>query len=181
MAAARPLRMVLIALAATCGASAAWAQDPLETEVKATFLYKFAPFVEWPANAFGGPGAPFTICVVGPDPFGPVLDRAVAGQAVGGHPISVRRMGAVDKTAPCQIVYASGSPGEAAKTLRAMHGQPVLTVTDGGGAPGVIDFALDQGRVRFRIDDAEAAEDNLAISSKLLSLALSVKPRKAGP
>lgn len=179
----RQFQSVLIALAAF-GASAAWAQGALETEVKATFLYKFAPFVEWPANVWTAPGAPFSLCVVGPDPFGPVLDRAVAGQAVAGHPILVRRSAAVDKAAACQILYAGGPPAEAAKTLRAVHGQPVLTVTDGGAAPGIIDFAIDQGRVRFRIDDAEAAEDNLSISSKLLTLALSVKPRKtagAGP
>jgi len=54
------------------------AQDSLETAVKATYLYKFAPFVTWPQR----PG-PFVICVVGRDPFGPVLDQAVAGQRAG--------------------------------------------------------------------------------------------------
>lgn len=176
MAMARRLWILVVAVLASGAATAALAQTALETEVKATFLYKFAPFVGWPASAFDNPASPFTICVVGSDPFGSVLDRAVAGQAVGGRAIQVRRMGTLDKTASCQIVYADGPA--VAKTLKALHGQPVLTVTDGPAAPGIIDFTIDQGRVRFRIDDAEAAACNLTISSKLLSLALSVKARK---
>jgi hypothetical protein len=39
---------------------------------------------------------------------------------------------------------------------------------------------MTQGRVRFRIDDQTAADDGLSISSKLLSLAVSVRLRKAG-
>ncbi|HKT54429.1 MAG TPA: YfiR family protein [Caulobacteraceae bacterium] len=178
MALARPITILLAALAVACSAAPVRAQTSLETEVKATFLYKFAPFVEWPASAFEGPTSPLWICIFGPDPFGPVLDRAVAGQTAGGRPIQLRRSGSGDKVGSCQILYASGSPAAVSKVLKAAHGQPVLTVTDGGQPAGIIDFILNQGRVRFRIDDAEAAQSNLAISSKLLSLALGVKPRK---
>src|SRR6185369_14635060 len=39
----------------------------LEPSIKATFLYKFVPFVEWPADAFDTPTAPVNICVFGND------------------------------------------------------------------------------------------------------------------
>ena len=58
--------------------------------------------------------------------------------------------------------------------LRALQGAPVLTVTDGAAAPGIVDLVLSGGRVRFRIDDETARASRLAISSKLLSLAVSV-------
>jgi len=56
----------------------------------------------------------------------------------------------------------------------------VLTVTDSQSSPGIVDFVADEGRIRFRIDDQAAAENDLAISSKLLRLAMSVVPRRGG-
>ena len=44
------------------------ADRSLEYSVKATFLYKFASFVEWPAGTFSSDAAPFYLCVVGADP-----------------------------------------------------------------------------------------------------------------
>ena len=175
---ARLARLVAVGLALACPVVAE-AQESLETAVKAAYLYKFAPFVEWPAAAAHPAGAPFTVCVVGADPFGPVLDRAVAGQKVGDRPIAVRRLAAAAHDSPCDIAFLGGSRAQSVRDeLGVLHGAPVLTVTDGGAAPGVVDFALTEGRVRFRVDDQTAAEDGLTVSSKLLSLAVSVRPRK---
>ncbi len=167
------LAAVLIPLLPAC------AQESLATDVKATYLYKLAPFIDWPTGAFAGPQSPFAICVVGKDPFGSVLDRATAGQQVAGHLIVVRRMATADRSAGCQIVYLGGG-AHVKEALLAVHGAPVLTVTDQANPPGVVDFAIDRGRVQFRIDEQAAAENGLTVSSKLLSLALSVKPRRAG-
>lgn len=161
-------------------------QPSLEYPVKATFLYKFAPFIGWPPAAFSSPTSPFNICVVGTDPFGPVLDRAVAGQQVGGHPVAVRRMAEVAGGAPgCHILYTVGSKTQAAAAvLAAVRGAPVLTVTDGAygdGVHGVIHFVLDGARVRFDIDLKAAAANGLEVSSKLLSLAVSVLPAESAP
>ena len=77
------LRLVVAALAlAMAGAPTAAGADtnPLEYAVKAAYLYKFAPFVEWPAAAFASPSSPFQLCILGRDPFGAQLDHDVAGQ-----------------------------------------------------------------------------------------------------
>jgi hypothetical protein len=57
----------------------------------------------------------------------------------------------------------------------------VLTVTDSGagGGAGIIDFVVRDNRVRFDINDEAAAQNGLVISSKLLNLALNVKPRRS--
>jgi len=171
-------RLIAVGVALACPV-AAQAQEPLEIAVKAAYLYKFAAFVDWPAATTHPAGAPFTICVVGDDPFGPVLDRAVADQKVGDRPIAVLRLATAVHDSPCDIAFLGGSRAQSVKDeLSVLHGAPVLTVTDGGAATGVVDFALTQGRVRFRVDDQAAAEDGLTISSKLLSLAVSVRPRK---
>ncbi|MGH7022607.1 MAG: YfiR family protein [Caulobacteraceae bacterium] len=167
----------LAAALAAC-ACAARADGSLETAIKASYLYKLPPFVTWPAAVAGAPSDPFVICVVGEDPFGSVLDRAIAGQRVGPRPIIARRLPRASRSTGCQIMFIGGSAQQSVgDALSAMRGAPVLTVTDGPGPAGVINFVVDGGRVRFRIDDALAATDGLTISSKLLSLAVSVKPR----
>ena len=177
------LPVVLLALlTGALSVGGATAQPRLDLAVKATFLYKLAPFVDWPPDSAGGAGGTFDICVVGDDPFGPTLDHAVTGQQVAGRPIMVRRLPLAARDAACKIMFIAGSHSQSVHdALKIMRGAPVLTVTDDQSG-GVIDFVIDQGRVHFRIDDQAAADDGLVISSKLLSLAVGVNPRRgAGP
>lgn len=175
-------QVVLAALLLLAGAGSARAQsDSLEYAVKATYLYKFVPFVEWPRGTFPAPTDPFVICVAGDDPFGEVLDRAVDGQRLGEHPIVISRMAQYDSGRTCHILYAMGSETQPAQSiLQLARGLPVLTVTDaarGSDAKGIIHFLVLDNRVRFEIDDRSAATNNLRISSKLLSLAVATRPR----
>ena len=51
-----------------------------EYQVKAAFLFHFAQFSEWPADAFPRGDSPLVIAVVGrADPFAGALERAVRG------------------------------------------------------------------------------------------------------
>lgn len=175
-----PRRGSLVILCSSLALAGTARAEPLVVAVKATFLYKFAPFVDWPPAALGPPGGPFAICVVGHDPFGDMLDRAITGQRLGDHPIVVRRMATVSADTPCQILFVGGSPAQPVKdVLKLEQSAPVLTVTDESTTPGVIDFVPDPNRVRFRINDEAAAEHGLTIRAQLLNLATSVTPRKA--
>lgn len=176
----------LLACVLACAGSQAMAQAPssgqsavsLEYEVKATYLYKLAPFVNWPPTAFTAPDAPLRICVVGDDPFDDYLDRAVAGRRFGTHPFQVRRLDVLPTTADCQIVFVSHlSSQNVAQALHALDGKPVLTVVDSRASAqgGIVQFVMDRGRVRFDIDVAAAARNHLTINSKLLSLALAIR------
>jgi hypothetical protein len=178
---ARRGRAAAVVPAILCLSAAAPAQaqpNALELAVKATYLYKLAPFVTWPATALAGPGTPLTICVQGVDPFGAVLDRAISGQAVAGHPVAVRRVARLEAGSGCQIAYVGGGAGQSqAQALQALEGAPVLTVTDDarGGPPGIVNLVLNGGKVRFAIDASQAEANGVAISSKLLALAVAVK------
>lgn len=165
----------VVCLFAALALPAAAGAPTLETSIKATYLYKFAPFVTWPDS---DPAKPFTICVVGTDPFGPVLDQAVAGQAYAERPLQVARMDTVSRQSGCDIAYLGGSRAQPVEAgLQALRGAPVLTVTDEGAADGIIAFRLSAGHIRFRVDETAAADSGLTISSKLLSLALVVKTK----
>ncbi len=160
--------------AALLGAQPGRAGDTsLEYAVKATFLYKFAPFVEWPSSAFDQPGSPFVLCIVGNDPFAESVEKTVAIQHVGDHPVVLRRLAVADGKAGCHVMFVGGSQGQTvAQALDAVRGSPTLTVTDSGAAaPGIVQFVVLGGRVNFDIDTAAAAANHLTISSKLLALA----------
>lgn len=148
----------------------------LEYAVKATYLYKLAPFVNWPPNTFTSPDAPFDICVLGRDPFGHFLEKAVAGRRLGTHPFKVLRFDAMGAGDDCQIVFIHYPRSEQVRAaLHALDGKPVLTVTDsedGGHSGSIVQFVIRRGHVRFEIDNAAAARNHLAVSSKLLGLAV---------
>jgi len=160
----------------TSSGRASRAQDAsLEYAVKANFLFKFGPFVEWPPRVFASATSAFNICVVGQDPFGPALDDAVRGQTIDGRPIVVRRLRTVSAEPACHVLYLGRSPDQKpSEILRLVRGAPVLTVTDEGAGTGggILHFVLRQGRVRFGVNVGPAQTSGLTISSKLLGLAV---------
>ncbi|CAN5196008.1 hypothetical protein BH11PSE2_BH11PSE2_09430 [soil metagenome] len=149
---------------------------------KAGYLSRFGPFAEWPASAFDTPQSPLVICVVGADPFGPKLDESVKDQTFEGRAMVVRRLEKVEKASACQIAFIVGGAGQTpAEALTVLRGAPVLTVTDekrSSQARGIIHFVTQDERQRFIIDDQAAAQNHIVLSSKLKSLALSVKARE---
>lgn len=179
----RRLARLLLGAAVAWGFSnaAAGAQTAIEYAVKANYLYKFGPFVEWPPRAFSGGASPFTVCVVGEDPFGSALDDAIRGQTVNGHPVVAKRLATISAESGCHVAYLGRTRTQSpAEILRLLQGTPTLTVTDErqGGGGGILHFVVQSGRVRFALDGAAAQASGLVISSKLQELA--VARAKAG-
>ena len=157
------------------------AAQPRDMETRASFLPKFARYVTWPTAARPAPRLPFQLCVIGRDPFGPVLDAAASGVAIDGHGVAIRRLTNAAEAGGCHLAFVQGpAPADTARMLRALGALPVLTVTDGdsGSERGMIHFTRIGGRVRFYADQAAAAERGLTISSRLLALAVAVRPRR---
>jgi len=158
------------------GAAAAWAQGVVATEyaVKAAFLYHFAKFAEWPAEA-GGPIPPVVhLCVLGDDPFGQALEE-LSDRGADGLKVDVRHVTRVEESPRCHILFVSASEGDrlAAHLARARRAG-ILTVSDLDGfaqAGGVIQFVLEDGKVRFWINRAAAERSGVRLSSRLLALA----------
>lgn len=170
--------LAAVLLPPLAGPGPALADGGLEAAVKASYLVKFAPFVDWPGAAFAAPDAPFVLCLAGEDPFGQAIDDAVRGQKLLGRRVLLRRLATPASAGACHILFLGKTRGsQGTEFLRAVSGKPILTVADQdrgvGGA--MFEFVLKDGRVRFAIDADRAEEGGLTVSSKLLSLALSVK------
>lgn len=176
----RLLRHLLLAVLLLClPGTPCYAQaQSSEAAVKAAFLPRFARYVAWPPSARATGDAPLSLCLVGGDPFGRLIDSAAQGQTVDGRRVVVRRVADPDAAGNCHIAYVQGSRTvPVGQMLAALAGKPVLTVTDSanGGQRGIIHFAIASGRVRFFIDDSTAKRRGLSVSSRLLALAIGVR------
>lgn len=158
--------------ATLCGASASATPPASEYQVKAAYLFNFGQFVEWPAQSYPSPTAPFVIGVVGRDPFGKTLDDVVRGESLGGRQFVVRRFKDADDIDACHILFiARSETGRLDQALDAARGRNVLTVTDIEGAElrgAMIVLVNQDNRVRMRINLSAARASNLVISSNLL-------------
>ncbi len=164
-------------------AAPAPAQAIDEYEVKAAFLFNFMRFVEWPPAGPAGPGSPFQLCILGDDPFGPLLDRMVHGKTVGGHPLQILRLKDAPEVRPCRIVFVRREEnGKAAKLMEAVRGLPILTIGEShefAQIGGMIYLTMQNDRVGIVINPKPAERAGLRISGKLMSLARILKNGEA--
>lgn len=167
-----------LVLLATPGSARDETSDLDTGMAKANYLVRLTPFIIWPAIAFDRPTDPLAICVIGDDPFGPMLDAAAKGQVVGAHPVVVRRAPDLTPDLACHVIYARSVAGGPLRIFASVARQPVLTVADdiGAGYDGaMLHFVTTTDRVRFAIDLAPVEASGLTLSSKLLDLAITVR------
>jgi hypothetical protein len=148
---------------------------PGEYEIKAAFLLNFTKFIVWPASA-AEPGTPFSICIVGENPFGRTLDQLVEGETVNGRPIEIRTWPG-SPTHSCQIMFAGKSDRDVAALLSELP-EGVLTVGESDDflkRGGMIALVVENRRVRFDVNARAAAQAGLRLSSRLLNVARTVE------
>jgi len=143
-----------------------------EYEVKAAFIFNFAKFTTWPGEE--GRKDPFRICIVGGDPFGPVIDATVRGKQVRGRDLTVERHILSDDLVGCEIVFVGEhEPDQHRKLLNRLSGQPVLTIGDSkqfAADGGTVGFFRQKRRIRFTFNVDAVERSKLRVSSKLLQL-----------
>lgn len=167
----RPRARAWLLAAVFCGAAQAQ-EAPLEYQVKASYLYNFIRFITWPRDAFRD-GDSLNLCVTGADRFGSALN-SFAGESIDGHPIRVHRLSnaAEPRGVRCHVFFVSAAQALPA-ALSPERG--TLTVGETRGfleRGGIINLVEVQGRIRFEINQKAAQQAGLAMSSRLLSLAM---------
>ncbi len=176
------LRTVAVALAVFAIMNLSWAQgeaeQELERRVKAAFLYRFTEFVTWPEEHLPDPGQPFVIAVIGPDNIADELRQVVAGRAIHGRPVEVRRLSDEGGLATEHIVFISDSARRRLPQIIRAAPREALIVTESDGAlahGSIINFVLVDGRVRFEIALDSVERRGLRLSSRLLAVAQAVR------
>ena len=152
---------------------AAWSADR-EHQVKATFIYNFAKFIDWP-DGLGGTGSDFVVAVYGTDSYGSEIDRVLRGKSIAGHRVVVRKLRSDDEIHGCRIlVTGAGASDRVEKLARLCKSLGIVMVgesPDFAERGGTIGFEVDESRVRFDVNLAAARAAGLTVSSKMLSLA----------
>ena len=157
------------------------AQSPVEeSRLKAAFLYRFAQFVEWPADATAS-AASVNLCVSGPGVSRAFLAELAAGETLAGKPVAVHDATS-DNVTGCHLLFLHTDDGPRRALLRRVGERPVLTVSD---APrfldegGIVLLRVVDNRVRFEIDAEAARRASLRLNTQLLRLAAHVRRGEA--
>jgi hypothetical protein len=153
-----------------------------QSELEAVYLYNFAKFVNWPPEA-APLSAPFSICTLGNDDLKGALDAVTSSESLQGHKIVVRHLASIAEAEGCHILFIAPSEDRRlSKDLSTVKVKPILTVSS---APsflehgGMIQFIVQDKRVRFAVNLAPALEAHLTVSSELLKVALTVHGKPA--
>jgi YfiR/HmsC-like len=148
---------------------------PPEYVIKAAYIYNFAMFVEWPADAFSRDDSPVVIGIIGTDPFGSALEEIVRDKKVSRKRFIIKRFQSYQDVKDCHILFFnSAETARLSEIVQQLKRAPVLLV---GEAPefarrgGMINFTVEDNKVRCEINVTAARRARLAISSQLLSLA----------
>lgn len=172
-------RFLLALLLALCCAGAS-ADAPLERQVKAAYLYKFATFVEWPEGSFARPDSPLVIGVHGDEQLAAQVEQTVAGRAVNGHALVVKRLKRGDALNGVHILFTGAADRSgAAGMLAAARGQQCLTVSDaedGLSLGSMINFKVAEDKLRFEVAMRQVNLTQLKISARMLAAAWRVQP-----
>jgi hypothetical protein len=153
-----------------------------EKSIKAAYLYKFADYVEWPAEVLEDPTIPLTIGVVADDVLAGELEKITRGRAAHGRTILVRRVAPREPLDGMHVLFV-GSAGtdDLADLMSAARQHAVLVVTETGNAlelGSVINFRPIDQRIRFEVSLDSADRSGLKLSARLLAVAVHVQPRR---
>lgn len=150
-----------------------------EYQVKAQILVNMPSYTIWPEGTFEKTNSPVVIGILGKDPFGPFLAKAVEAGARRDRPLKLKPIGNDAEIKECHILFVASSERRRLKDLKQRwKGAPVLTVgeaddfLDNGG---VIKFVLKENSVRFEISVESAKAAGLGLDANLLRVADAVR------
>jgi len=173
----------------------AWAVDKAQVQaaqVKAAFIYNFVKFVDWPEEKTADVNEPLKIGVFGKNPFENAFEK-VKDTKIKGRKVAIKYFQGfeeieqtgkdknkhIQKTlkelGQCEVLFVCASEAESFKLIvKPLEQYHVLTISDAPGflqRGGIINFVMEDKKVRFEINTASAERSKLQIRSKLLRLA----------
>ena len=147
---------------------------PSEYELKAAFIYQIARFIEWPSPPGALARAPLRLCVLGGNPFGLALEN-IRGKPVNERSMEVSLLDMNADTRQCNLLFIAAPAERHLERIVALsRGSGMLTIGDTEGFAqrgAIVNFFLENGKIRFEINLEASRHAELKISSQLLKLA----------
>lgn len=174
-----------------------------EQQIKAAFLYNFIKFIDWPEENTADSNEPMIIGIIGSEDFINAFEP-VKNKKIKNRNISVKYFAGLEKLdksgkddesqldreiqkklKACHLLFICACEPESiensTKIIKAVKDLPVLTIgetVDFLESGGIINFLMEDKKVRFEINNTAAKQAKLKISSKLLRLAKRVIEEK---
>jgi len=143
--------------------------ESMEQKIKAAYIYNFTKFVTWPEHQ----SETFNLCILGNDPFGPLINGIESRTALG-LPIRLVRLRKFDPKKPvyCHILFVGVNAKKDILNLFSSTG--ILTVSEKNNFArrgGMIGFVVKRGKVKLQINLNQFKQSGLKVSAKLLEVA----------
>ena len=152
----------------------AFAEPNKDIRLKVALSYNFAKFTHWPDSLAN---EAFTFCYFDKsftEAFNQLKDKTVAKKQ-----IKTRKLDHTDELNTCQVLYLSKNDQPVLiDSLEAMQNLPILTVSDTPDfftSGGMIEFIVENNKMRFKVNNTRIKQVDLNLSSKVLKLALEVR------
>jgi hypothetical protein len=175
----------LLLLLLSPGSGRALAEEALtEPSAKAGFIFNFAKFVEWPADAFSKDDSPLVVGIFGDEDFVTAVRKLFEEKNPKAHGRSfmVRRLTQNGDAKACHILFFRESETKRFGAIyESIKRCPIMTIGESDeflDFGGMFNFVFEEKQLRFEVNTAPAENAGLTISSKLLHLARKV--RKGG-
>jgi len=178
------MRKVIAILIAIFCISADWVRMPIfqepnssNTKIKATFLYNFTKYIDWPEKYKEGN---FSIGVLGTTPFYNDLNTLLSTKTVGNQKFEIKSFPKVEAISGiCHILFIPAeNSAMLPDVLKKLKGKSTLIVTEKLGLAkqgSAINFIIENNKQRFELNKSNIEKYNLKVSSTLEALAIKVE------
>ncbi len=143
-----------------------------EYQIKTAMIYNMAKFTDWPADSIQADK--FLICILGKGRLVKAVET-LQGKQVRGRTIAVRTIAQASEAINCQIlVLTETEQRQIVEVLLKTQQYRLMTISDEDGfakAGGVVGFCVEDGKVRFEINQTAAKRHKLRIDAQVLKLA----------
>ena len=149
------------------------AQNDLEYQVKAVFVYNFSKYIYW---SDAGKSKNFRIGVFGDSKIIAPLRKIAAKKKVYNQQVQIIKYTTLKDSIDCHILFISVSEEKQIKTLlQKIKGKTILTVSEVPGFTregGAINFIVKEGKIKLEINPKSLSRAGLFASAQLLRLAV---------
>ncbi len=164
----RVLRAIILLSCLFLQAESTFADEENEREnkIKIAYLFHFAQFTEWSAKS-----SSFNYCVYDDTHFAKLLKTAYFDKTLNGNEVNVNLINVESNFSDCHLIYFPHDVPQ--NILIKITKKPILTVGTLKNfieQNGIIYMYEKDQKIRFYIDNANAQEAGLKISSQLLAL-----------
>jgi hypothetical protein len=143
------------------------------SNAQALFIYNFLRHINWPD---GSDQETFVIGVYGDSPVYQQLQQFTVNRKIGTKTIVLRRISSASDASFCQMVFVPEQNSSKISGLKKQIGNKSCLIVgeqEGSNAIGsTIEFLIQDNKLKFRIDEERAKQQNLTFSRALIDMAV---------